>query len=79
MLQPRGGGFGFLLDRQFAVGSWLTVEIELGGDDRVNARAVVVGCEPADDRPGMWRISTRLEELPDEDRRRLEDALHHPS
>jgi hypothetical protein len=71
-----GGGFGFILDRPIAVGAWLTVEIELG-KDVLHARAVVVGSEPCHENPGKWRVSTRLEEIPDEDRERLNNALRH--
>ena len=69
-----GGGFSFLLNHPFAVGSWLTIEIDLGSE-RLNARGVVVGCQAEGGEPGLWRISTRLEELPEEDRRRLDSAL----
>ena len=69
-----GGGFGFLLSHPFDVGSWLTVEIDLG-NERLNARAVVVGCQPSDTEQGHWRISTQLEELPEEDRKRLDASL----
>jgi hypothetical protein len=72
-----GGGFGFLLPRPFDVGEWLTVEIEVGSD-RVNARAVVVGCANAEDPKDEWRVSCRLEELPREDFERLHDVLLHP-
>ena len=69
-----GGGFGFLLRHPFAVGSWVTIEMDLGSE-RLNARAVVVGCEADTEDPSLWRVATRLEELPEEDRRRLDSAL----
>ncbi len=73
-----GGGFGFLFDRPFEVGAWLAVEIELVGGP-INARAVVVSCGPANDGSGNWNTSTKLTELPDEDLRRLNEALHESS
>lgn len=45
------------------------------GSERLNARAVVVGCEADTDDPSLWRVATRLEELPEEDQRRLDSAL----
>lgn len=67
-----GGGFGLLLDRPFEVGSWVTIELDLG-EERLNARGTVVRSESAG--PGVWRVSTKLEELPDEDRKRLDATL----
>ncbi|MFN7949820.1 MAG: PilZ domain-containing protein [Blastocatellia bacterium] len=68
------GGFGFILDRQFSPGTWLTVEIDLA-DGTLHARAVVVGCNPAPDEPGKWMVATRLTELPESDLQRLQHAL----
>lgn len=69
-----GGGFGFLTNHPFAVASWVTIEINLD-NERLNARAIVVGCEADAEDPNLWRIATRLEELPEEDQRRLNNAL----
>lgn len=69
-----GGGFGFLTSHVFAIASWVTIEINLDGE-RLNARAIVVGCEADAEDPGLWRIATQLQELPEEDQRRLDSAL----
>ncbi|MBA3442440.1 MAG: PilZ domain-containing protein [Pyrinomonadaceae bacterium] len=69
-----GGGFGFLTNHPFAVGSWVTIEVNLESE-RLNARAVVVGCEADTEDPSLWRVATRLEELPEEDQRRLDSAI----
>ncbi|HYE72517.1 MAG TPA: PilZ domain-containing protein [Blastocatellia bacterium] len=69
-----GGGFGFIIDRPFAEGSWLTAEIDLP-DGILHARAVVVSSAPQAEDSDKWVIATRLVELPGEDRQRLTQAL----
>lgn len=69
-----GGGFGFILNHSFPIASWLTIQIDLEGET-LNARAIVVGCEADPENEGLWRVATRLEELPEEDRQRLQSLL----
>lgn len=69
-----GGGFGFILDRPFAEGSWLTAEIDLP-DGILHARSVVVSSARQSEDSDKWIVACRLVEMPEEDQQRLKHAL----